>query len=199
MALKKFVKISRVSSLSDARYCAGMMVDILGFCLDRNKVDYVNPEEFKDITSWVSGIKKCGECEDMDAVTVKALLEKYELDYIEIKSYNRLNDFINLNIPVILYLNVSKDTLKDLENLVKEDRIEYLIIHCDDKKLESEIEETIRNASVKCIKDFDISPSSVSKLSPSWYGIQLTGTPEEQPGFKDYGVVMDVLEELETD
>ena len=36
MKSKKFVKIRGVNNLSDARYCSGMMVDVIGFNLNSN-------------------------------------------------------------------------------------------------------------------------------------------------------------------
>ncbi len=35
MALKTIVKVGNITNLSDARYCAVMGVDMLGFCLNK--------------------------------------------------------------------------------------------------------------------------------------------------------------------
>jgi phosphoribosylanthranilate isomerase len=43
MALKCFVKVGNVTNLSDARYCAGMGVDLLGFPVDAAQPGPVAP------------------------------------------------------------------------------------------------------------------------------------------------------------
>ena len=56
MALSTFVKIDGVTNLSDARYCAGMYVDVLGFNLEESSQKFLNPTQYEEITGWVSGL-----------------------------------------------------------------------------------------------------------------------------------------------
>ena len=53
MSLKTLVKVGGVTNLSDARYCAGMGVAILGFCPEPSRPDYVDLDKFKEITNWI--------------------------------------------------------------------------------------------------------------------------------------------------
>ena len=48
MALKTSVIINEVINLSDARYCAGMGVDYIGFRIDENHDKYVDLENFNE-------------------------------------------------------------------------------------------------------------------------------------------------------
>ena len=48
--LKTKVKVSKVTNLSEARYCAGMGVDFLSF-----PVSSVDPKTYQEITGWVAG------------------------------------------------------------------------------------------------------------------------------------------------
>ena len=41
MGLKTLVKVSEVNNLSDARYCAGMGVEMIGFSLDENHPKFI--------------------------------------------------------------------------------------------------------------------------------------------------------------
>ena len=50
MSLVTKVKAANITNLSDARYCAGMGVDWIGFPLSQ-----VNPTVFSEITGWLSG------------------------------------------------------------------------------------------------------------------------------------------------
>jgi phosphoribosylanthranilate isomerase len=52
MALKTLVKASEVNNLSDARYCAGMGVEMLGFCLDENHPKFIELARLREISVW---------------------------------------------------------------------------------------------------------------------------------------------------
>jgi phosphoribosylanthranilate isomerase len=71
MALKTFVKVSTVNNLSDARYCAGMYVNWLGFNLEESSPDYLSPEKFTEITEWLSGLEYVGEFENSHPDTIR--------------------------------------------------------------------------------------------------------------------------------
>ena len=55
MPLKTFVKVGSITNLSDARYCAGMMVDMLGFRSVEGQEGYIKPAQFQEIRGWISG------------------------------------------------------------------------------------------------------------------------------------------------
>ena len=80
MALSTIVLVNQISNLSDARYCAGMGVEMLGFSVEENTASYITPEAFKEISGWVAGVKLVGEVEEMPAEEVQALLQRYPLD-----------------------------------------------------------------------------------------------------------------------
>ena len=55
MALKTLVKVGKISNLSDAWYCAGMSVDMLGFTVIASQENYVSPELFREMRGWFYG------------------------------------------------------------------------------------------------------------------------------------------------
>ncbi len=86
MELKTKVKVGNITSLSEARYCAGMGVDFLGFPFGHDyETDF---KRFTEITSWVSGPKFVIEClyeDDFANLVSKKMYAEYiqvELDYI---------------------------------------------------------------------------------------------------------------------
>lgn len=83
MALKTFVKISEVSNLSDARYCAGMTVNLMGFDLKKDDPAYVSPENFMELTGWLSGVEFVGEYGNASEDTIKASIRDYEIQYLQ--------------------------------------------------------------------------------------------------------------------
>ena len=71
MALKVPVKVSGVSNLSDARYCAGMGVHWLGFSIKPDSPNYCSPEQFQEIASWVEGVSHVAEAHDMSIEAIE--------------------------------------------------------------------------------------------------------------------------------
>ncbi|MGL4632419.1 MAG: hypothetical protein ACRCVT_14550 [Leadbetterella sp.] len=55
--LSKPVLVKNVSNLSEARYCAGMMVDFITFEINPNHAFYVDKNTRDDIIKWVQGVK----------------------------------------------------------------------------------------------------------------------------------------------
>lgn len=53
MSLRYPVKVNRVNNLSDARYCAGMGVDVLGISNE------ISVQEYMAITGWITGVDIC--------------------------------------------------------------------------------------------------------------------------------------------
>ncbi len=203
MALKKFVKISKISNLSDARYCAGMMADILGFNLKKGTEGYVSPETFEEITNWVAGVSFAGEFSDMNVEDIKISATEYALDFIETSKPDDLEELSTIGTPLILNVQVSPDNVDDFGSALEKiaDLAEYIVITSEEKSLIHQIDSSVGDlaAKTKLIRAFGNTPESVSSLSDCWHGIQLSGTSEERPGFSDYGEVMDILETLEED
>jgi phosphoribosylanthranilate isomerase len=87
MKLKTKVMVSHITSLSEARYCAGMGVDFLGFPF---WYDYKDDfKQFIDISTWISGPSFVIEClgkDNLDRVLAEKIAAEYiqaELDEIE--------------------------------------------------------------------------------------------------------------------
>jgi phosphoribosylanthranilate isomerase len=81
--LSTLVKTGNISNLSDARYCSGMGVSLLGFNVNIGHPDYVSPQAFKAIKSWLAGVKTVAETDWLDAEKLSRILAEYEIDYIQ--------------------------------------------------------------------------------------------------------------------
>lgn len=55
MSRELVVYVRRILNLSEARYCAGMGVDLLGFVVDPSDDHFVNEVTYREIMGWVSG------------------------------------------------------------------------------------------------------------------------------------------------
>ncbi len=197
MALKSFVKINQVSSLSDARYCAGMGVDILGFSLVEGSPSFIDPNQFKEITQWVSGPQFAGEFGSASIDKIKLATVDYSLDFIETSVPDQLEVLAELNIPIILKSGIF--TPDDLEK-VKEvlsfggDLLQYLHLEIDPTLLK-EYGVSLAGLKKPLILGMANPLDNLSILGE--FGISLTAKQEEQTGLQDYGEIMDVLEALE--
>ncbi|MBV6642601.1 MAG: hypothetical protein KI791_17920 [Cyclobacteriaceae bacterium] len=199
MALKTFVKINQVSSLSDARYCAGMGVDVLGFSLVAGNPSYVDPQQFKEITQWVSGPKFAGEFDSASVDQIKLASVDYSLDFIEISSPDYLETVAELNIPIILKSTVSSESdLEKLSEIVSfgGDFLQYLHLEIDHSKLD-EFNNGLSQLNTPLVLHTNDPAANLDQLLK--HGISLTAKQEEQTGLQDYGEIMDVLEALETE
>ena len=86
MALKSFVYVSEVDNLSDARFAAGMGVDLVGFKLDPNHENALNKAKFDEISEWIAGVKIVGEFGNTPPDQLTELLDAYKLDYLLIEN-----------------------------------------------------------------------------------------------------------------
>ena len=201
MALKTFVKISNVTNLSDARYCAGMMVDIMGFDVDPTSDTRVTTEDFKEITEWVAGVKFAGEFKTSSKDVICDALNSYPIDYIQIEDLTNVETINLLGKPIIFKLSIeSEEELKQLKSRLSylDELVKMVVIKSDNAALFDSIDAQIGyyNGNLKLLKGYGLEENNSLAKYP---GLELEALEEERPGFKDYGMVMDVLEAIEED
>lgn len=201
MRLRTFVKVSNVTNLSDARYCAGMGVHLIGFNIDPENNDHVAPDTFNQITEWISGVGLVGEFETENAVSIIEAINKYRINYIQLSHIKLLHIFEQTDLPIILKIELSnyldeKQLIDDLNN--SKSMVEYFLIEGNNDKIK-------KNAIFSLATDFPlligagISKSNVRELIDNFpiKGISLKGGDEIKPGYKDYDELADILESIE--
>ncbi len=209
--LTTLVKISNVTNLSDARYCAGMGVDMLGFSMDESSPDYVNPARFTEIRNWLVGVLIVGETTETDIDRIGELLTIYQPDLLQVDEAALLPSLSTLGkspggLRLILRLNLADLTLEQLDTLVQANptNADYILLeshgllHLDDDLKLSIGQLATRHAvllgagiSVETIHD------RLAELPIK--GIALTGGLEDRPGSRDFGQLMDILETLDSE
>ena len=123
MALKTKVKINRITNLTDARYCSGMYVDVLGFSLEEGSPHYVSPSQFQEITGWISGADYAAEFTESDAYTIERKLADYpEINWIESCDLDTLIQLKTLGKELIYQVS-----MEEIESIVP--KIELLNQH----------------------------------------------------------------------
>ncbi len=199
MALKTLVKISGVNNLSDARYGAGMGVELMGFNLNKSEDNYIDLNAFTEITNWISGVKIVGEFGDTNHLNIKEAISNYNLDFIQVDDINQISALEEIKIPLILRIDISTNTLQELENLLQlaKARISFFLFESENNNIDlNNIFKLSENFPI--ILDSSVSLENLdSIIQSSIKGIALQGGNEVQPGIRDFDEMADILEFLE--
>jgi phosphoribosylanthranilate isomerase len=181
MPLKTFVKVGCITNLSDARYCAGMGVDMLGFSTVEGQENYIPPAQFQEIRGWISGPLIVAEAYGLsNPGDLAAILENYKPDYIEL-GLQELSLFTTLPLPLVLSVQ-QNDILEGLSV-----QPTYLLSKNPFK------------SSIPLLIEVQSKEDVTGLLDTGVKGIVLKGGAELKPGLKNFEVMHDVLELLETE
>ncbi|GIV35841.1 MAG: hypothetical protein KatS3mg032_0220 [Cyclobacteriaceae bacterium] len=190
MPLKVTVKVSRITNLSDARYCAGMGVHLLGFTVVPGCEGYVAPDDFQQMRGWFNGPEVVAEIYDMvHPRNLHEVLENYRPDLLEggLKELNLLQE---AGLPFLL--NLQNLTAAELSGqLGQQPNPAYIITRLTQPHQLRQLNEY---ASV--LVELPPAPSEALLQLPA-AGFVLSGTDEERPGLKNYDSLSNILERLE--
>jgi phosphoribosylanthranilate isomerase len=195
--LKTLVKVSGIENLSDARYCAGMGVEFLGFPLTQ-----IPFEKFQEIRQWISGVEIVGELIGSTTSETIDLIHQFKPDRIEVDSKANLIELKKLDLPIILRVNLDSDNLPTLFTSAAPFVTHFLLTGDSSESLivaESQVE--IWAAQYSMILGLQIPGKDLEEWvsQSSIKGIGLISGKEDRPGFRDFTDLMTILEKLEID
>ncbi len=200
--LRTLVKISSVTNLSDARYCAGMGVEWLGFSMDSLPV-----EKFQEIRGWVSGVNIVGETAETDAGRIAGLVELYRPDAVQVSTPEVVAELDVLGLPVLVRVDFA--AAGELENNVRAasaGRSTTVVLENSDEfaQLDDETRRVVDALAFRhpILLGFGLTESNVLEILeelPTLKGLALSGGLELRPGYSEFGELMDLLEVLETE
>jgi phosphoribosylanthranilate isomerase len=197
--LKTTIKVSNLNNLSDARYCAGMGVEMLGFSMD--ELDF---DKFKEMRGWLAGIQIVGETEAMNVSTILELVEKYQPDFLQISNWEDVAEIQRIGKPIVLKVDFATANLPALFQTTK-GFVEYFVLEnsdefgvIDDVTL-SQLDAWSFHYPI--LLGFGVKESNANDLleQTQLTGFALKGGNEIRPGFGDSEDLMNILEVLETD
>ncbi|HYE79326.1 MAG TPA: hypothetical protein VEI97_15180 [bacterium] len=185
-----------MTNLSDARYFAGMGVELLAFPLSGPGA--LTPDAIRELAGWVAGIRLVGEVDaTLDAAQINALISECGLDYVLLSADAGL-ELEELARPVIRVV-----TLEELDQLAMWGRVAYAVLtgltedHLRDEHLATRLVEApvpvllaIPHPTVAAVK-------AALEWLPTLAGLALEGGQEDRPGIRDFGELGDALEALE--
>jgi phosphoribosylanthranilate isomerase len=207
MALNILTVVTEINNLSDARYCAGMGVDILGFNLASGPSSLVSPETVQEIAGWLAGVQLAGAFASTPAEEINAISRQCALNMVLLNSGYLIDDLAAIDLPVILQVEIHKDSYQlELVQMLElyQPHVEYFLISSDEF-------ETIDDTNLGFVKEladrfpvllgFGLEKANLlpvlEAVKPA--GIALKGGHEIKPGLKSFDDLADILETLEVD
>ncbi|MDX2194821.1 MAG: hypothetical protein NW207_00255 [Cytophagales bacterium] len=190
MSLKIPVFVSHITNLSDARYCAGMGVEMLGFCLDPLLPNHLSVNEYHAIRSWVAGVSIIAQFQTISPENIN-LLHEAKPDMVMIENIPQ----ISIDIPMVYEIALPQitDAKPPKGSMVL---MNTTIHHRWDDDVVKFIH-TYGNT-YKLIFGGNIDLQNITYIiSQNIYAINLQGTPEIAPGYKTFDTLADILEILE--
>jgi phosphoribosylanthranilate isomerase len=188
MPLKTVVKVGNISNLSDARYCSGMGVDMLGFRVIEGQPDYISPKLYQEIRGWISGPKVVAEIYGIASEEeLASILQNYQPDYLELGLREYIIVSPSVSLPYILA--VTKDEFDTVKNLPGS--FAYLMVDEEDA-------DQIKGLNEKTLLKITSGDNLLDNLKKyAANGVALGGSSEIRPGYKEYTGLADILEILD--
>lgn len=200
MGLLLDVKVNGISSLSEARYAAGMGVKWLGFAFSGEKAQTL--EQFQGIMGWLAGVEPIVEVDHLDVKTHEILSEAWEVPFIQFKSVDKEVS----KAPGVEWIqSVHVDDLSQLETIIAQNlspQADCILVDAVSCKNWTDFSSIISklSQSYSIIWQLSYDETNVSKLLQSEFGIQciaLNSGVEDRPGWQDLDDIMYILEALE--
>ncbi len=190
---KKEILVKNISNLSEARYCAGMLVDFISFELDKNEVNFIDLKKYSEIKGWINGIKLLGNSASLTPNEIKELIKERDLDGF-IFDYSQI-DLIELLDCKIKIAQIPINQLFTIDENIKS-KIDYIIIYGEKKDIDEDLLREIQ-LTIPVFLGFNF--ENVTFNSENLSGFAFNGTIELKPGFSSYNMLMDALEYLDQD
>ncbi len=203
MGLTIPVILNSVNNLSDARYAAGMGVDLMGFEVETGTERYVSPDLYKAITAWLSGVQTVAEIAVLNQPALALIQDQYQPDFIQFESVESISQEELDRLDCIQKIVVPKgQELVTLENLSHQllQEANYVLLELSDWKdwtaHQKEITQVNKTFSILWALPVE-KEDAVLIQAMELKGIALKGGDEQRPGWKDLDQLIDILEALE--
>ena len=177
--LKTTVKVGEISNLSDARYCAGMGVEMLGFLLDTEEA--ISIADVKEITSWIEGCKYVAEFKTSALQEIEELMQDFPFDYVQVQDQSLIPSLQEKGVKIIVQCDA-----KEVESMKS---VDYVLLKEPLDKLP-----TTENP---ILYEGDMDSQPLEQIVETVAGVNLLGSEEIRPGYKDFDELADILESLE--
>jgi phosphoribosylanthranilate isomerase len=195
MPLKTLVKVGNISNLSDARYCAGMGAEMLGFVVIEGRNNFIHAKSYQEIRGWISGPSIVAEMYGITPTTnVDSIISDYAPDFLEVNLADVALLPIN-KLPLIVSVDNNTPSTELVKLAFMQDRIAFIQVNGSENPLEF-IKKLSHQFPVLATIKSSIELNDLLNTQ-AINGISLNGSQEIKPGLKDYGHLAGVLEQLD--
>lgn len=184
--LNKKVLVKSITSLSEARYCAGMFVDYISFDLHEESEYYVPKKKFEEIRGWLSGVKILLSLPTDDLSLIRDILEEYQPDGF-LFSPEQFHLLPLVDVPVKV-LEWSDDP--SLLPFIPEPEVILLLAPAGALN-----EDQLKDLDNEILQGFDF--ENVKSIPERIDGLAFIGSFEERVGINSYSGLMEALEYIE--
>lgn len=190
------VKVNSITNLSDARYCAGMGVEMIGFCQNETAERYLSVEKANGIAGWLVGVKIISEnTAQKSAEELASSALAISAEAIEIQYFNELSSNTNA-LPLIFGFTLSE--WEKTKAFLTQEATLHIALEKSDMHQISLIERICKhNATFLNVSKLDIAEIEKLLNEAQPYGLSHDGGNELSPGLSDFEHLAEVLEYLE--
>jgi len=202
------VKICGITSLEDARYCAGAGADYLGFIQFAESPRYVSPSLVRQILDWVHGSEPVGVFVNEDAGSINRICETAGFAMAQLHGHERPEVVEAVEVPVIKSFQVQHDASSEqLRALMTDYRgvAEYFLLDTHHTSLWGGTGESFNwRVARELAGEFPlflaggINPDNVIEAIDTMrpFAVDLASGVEASPGVKDFGKVTALFDTL---
>jgi phosphoribosylanthranilate isomerase len=192
------LKVNGISSLTDARYCAGMGVEKLGLIFDENGIGALDSNQFASIKAWIEGVVLTGTYLGKNLEVFKNLVNQYQI-FEWVLSPELLRGSFNVgNLSLSIYLKVN--SLSEIA-FAYPTTISGFELSLNDLLFQEGLGKLVSSFGKDQTLFLEDIPNPEFVLNTHRHfpqiGFSLFSNEEERPGWMDLSDLQDMLEQLE--
>lgn len=195
MELKTRVKVNRITNLHDARYCAGMGVEMIGFPIE--DADEQEKGPINEIIGWLAGVNFIAEVES------EHYLEEFNVQQIQVNSHTLLDFYArNSQLPIIYKIRFNGDSIEEELEELKSSVFFFLVELADSISIDSVWEELkLLCSAYPVFIGSQVTKENVLKIVEEIQpeGVAIDPGKELKVGLNDFDELADILELLEVE
>lgn len=182
--LNKKVLVKSITSLSEARYCAGMFVDYISFDLCEESEYHVSKKKFDEIRGWLSGVQILVSFPGNDLALIQDALKHYEPDgFLFAPGQFHLLPLIDTPVKVLEWAD-------DPAELPFNPEPDVVLLLTGPFQITS-----LKNITNEILQGFDF--ENIKDIPEQINGLAFMGSIEQQVGANSYPALMEALEYIE--
>ncbi|MCS7005198.1 MAG: hypothetical protein NZM38_07720 [Cytophagales bacterium] len=200
MALRTRVKINNITNLHDARYGAGMTVDLLGFSWKKDSMYVQNPDKLYEIIQWITGPSFVAEL-DENLLPIPSQYQNF-FEYVQTDDETMLERISSQYLkPIILEKTVALPAHLEYLAEIPLENVEMLILKASAPLWNQAWKKSISDLAchIPILLNFNYNASQIAEITQEIpiVGFAIDGSTEIRTGINEIDRLAEILEILE--